>query len=345
MYENNTFEIILKRMLDRVPDNMDKREGSVIYDALAPAAAELSKMYIDMDVNLGLSFASTASGKYLEKRTEEMGIVRLGAAKARKKGLFYASGNSQVDIPIGSRFAAESLNYTAVDRLSEGVYVMECEIAGTAGNAPAGPMLPIDYVPGLARAELGELLEPGNDKESDGKLLERYQLRVRQPATSGNVHQYRQWALEVPGVGDAKVFPLWNGPGSVKVVIVDEDKRPAGSTLLEEAANYMEKMRPIGADVTVVSGKGKSINISTTVVLASGYTLQGVSNAFSTAVSEYFKNIAFEMSYISYARIGTILLGVPGVIDYSSLKLNGTTANVGLQSEEIPVLGTVDLEV
>lgn len=38
-----TFESILSAMLQRVPDTVDKREGSVIYDALSPAAAELPK--------------------------------------------------------------------------------------------------------------------------------------------------------------------------------------------------------------------------------------------------------------------------------------------------------------
>ena len=41
MYEDITYEVILKRMLDRIPSTMDKREGSIIYDALAPAAIEL----------------------------------------------------------------------------------------------------------------------------------------------------------------------------------------------------------------------------------------------------------------------------------------------------------------
>ena len=38
MYENITYEDILQRMLDRVPNSMDKREASIIFDALAPAA-------------------------------------------------------------------------------------------------------------------------------------------------------------------------------------------------------------------------------------------------------------------------------------------------------------------
>ena len=31
-----TFETILEQMLSAVPDTVDKREGSIIYDALAP---------------------------------------------------------------------------------------------------------------------------------------------------------------------------------------------------------------------------------------------------------------------------------------------------------------------
>ena len=48
MYEEETYEEILYRMLDRVDDSFDKREGSVIYDALAPAAAEHAIMYMEL---------------------------------------------------------------------------------------------------------------------------------------------------------------------------------------------------------------------------------------------------------------------------------------------------------
>ena len=46
MYEDQTFDVILQRMLSRVPETMDKRESSPIYAALAPAAVELTSMYI-----------------------------------------------------------------------------------------------------------------------------------------------------------------------------------------------------------------------------------------------------------------------------------------------------------
>lgn len=49
MFETNTYEAILQRLLDRIPDTMDKREGAVIYDALAPAAIELNLAYIALE--------------------------------------------------------------------------------------------------------------------------------------------------------------------------------------------------------------------------------------------------------------------------------------------------------
>ena len=41
-YEEMTYERIVSRCLARVPGTVDKREGSIIYDAIAPAAAELA---------------------------------------------------------------------------------------------------------------------------------------------------------------------------------------------------------------------------------------------------------------------------------------------------------------
>ena len=45
MFEEMTYEKIMERMLSRVPDTLDKREGAIIFDALAPAAFEMSILY------------------------------------------------------------------------------------------------------------------------------------------------------------------------------------------------------------------------------------------------------------------------------------------------------------
>ena len=344
-YADKTFENIMADLLSRVPDTIDKREGSIIYDALAPTAKELEQAYIELDEAIELAFADTSTEDYLELRTTEMGIDRQPAIYASRKGFFYGPNDVPMDVPIGSRFMAEEINYVVVERASLGQYVLQCETTGEEGNRPLGELVAITTVTGLARAELGEIVIEGAGAESDASLRERYHFRVRQPITSGNIYHYKQWAREVAGVGDAKVFPLWNGNGTVKVAIANSDIQPAAPGLVADVAEYIESVRPIGATVTVISAIGKPINVNVTVVLAAGYGLQAVYDTFLTGVQEYLQGIAFSSTYVSHARIGTLLLTIPGVNDYSNLLLNGAQGNVTLGSEEIPVLGTIDLEV
>jgi len=177
VYEAQTFEAILQRMLSRVTDNVDKRPGSVIYDALAPAAAELAQLYAELDINYNLSFADTASGDYLTRRAAEFGVQRKPAVKARRVGRFYGEGDAPIDVPLGSRFGISGLFYTVVSKLGAGIYALECETAGAAGNQPYGALLPVDYVAGLVRAELATVIVPGEEEEDDESLRQRTAVR------------------------------------------------------------------------------------------------------------------------------------------------------------------------
>ncbi len=71
MFEDQTFEAIMERMLNSISADIDTREGSVIYNALAPAAAELAKSYIWLDTVLELVFSDTAQGEFLDRRAAE----------------------------------------------------------------------------------------------------------------------------------------------------------------------------------------------------------------------------------------------------------------------------------
>ena len=60
------FETILSRMLAAVPDDIDKREGSIIYDALAPAALMMAEQYYMLTKLADMFFADTATGMWLD---------------------------------------------------------------------------------------------------------------------------------------------------------------------------------------------------------------------------------------------------------------------------------------
>lgn len=343
MFEEQTFEAIMQRMLDRVPNNIDKREGSIIWNALAPAAAELAQMYIELDIIIRLAFANTATGEYLDRRAEEIGIYRKKAIPAKRRGLFYDSNNALMDVPIGSRFRIDDLIFVVTEQISTGEFVLGCETPGTVGNIPTGTMLPIEYIYGLARAELTDIIEYGTEEEDDESLRRRILAKAQLPATSGNANHYKLWALEIAGVGDVKVFPLWNGPGTVKVVIIGSNKQPVSSDIVNAVMEHIEENRPIGAQVTVQSAQPLAINVSATIVRDTNYTLEQVTTNVRNKITEYLKGIAFKQNFVSYAAIGSLMLDNTGVLDYSNLTVNGGTTNIVIGDEQVAVLDEVVL--
>ncbi|RHR53372.1 baseplate J/gp47 family protein [Clostridium sp. AF18-27] len=342
MYEDTTYEIILERMLRNVKENspeLDTRQSSPVYTALAPAAVELQNAYIELGWTLDQMFAETAVREYLIRRCSEWNITPHPAAKAVLKGEF------NMEIELGARFSLGTLNYVAVERIGDRTYRMECETAGALENRELGAMVPVDYIPGLTKAELTEIIDSGSDEESTESLLDRYLTKVQKPSTSGNRYDYYNWAMECDGVGAARVFPLANGPGTVKVVISDAGMSAAGAGLVQEVQEHIEELRPVGADVTVASVTEKAINVSAGIKVRTGTNLGTVEHAFQAAMAGYLRKEALDLSYVSLAKIGNLLLGIDGVEDYFDLLLNGDAGNVSLNDEELAVPGAITLEV
>lgn len=333
-----SYDEILERMLSKVPSNVDKREGSIIYDALAPCAYELAQMYFSLENFLDLVFVDTSVQEYLTRFCSGFGVERKMATKAVRKGIF------NIDISIGSRFSIQDIVYRAIEKIDMGRYKLECEQAGVIGNQYSGKLQPIDNISGLTRAELTDILVDGTDTESDEALRERFYLRVQMPATSGNAYHYKQWALGVEGVGDCKVFPLYNAPGTVKVLIVDNNKA-IDKSLETEVSTYLEKVRPIGAEVVVKSPIAKDISITANVILDNSVFLGNVQYIFAEKIEKYFKDIIFKSNVVSYAIIGSLLLSIEGVADYSNLRVNGEILNIPIDDEQIAVLENISLEV
>lgn len=346
IYKDRTFENIIKEMLDRVPNQFDKRQGSIIYDALAPAAAELAQTYIDLNYLYMKLDAENLEGKELELFVNQRtGIERKKATKAVRKGMFSKADGSFFNAEIGTRFTGGDNYFKTISKIEDGVFELESENPGSLGGSYSGRIIPIEYIKGLAKAELIDIVESGYDAESDESLLVRYYERIRTPATSGNKYHYLNWAKEVVGVGDAKVIPLWNGNGTVKVVIVDSSNNPANSDLITKVERNIADSRPIGATETVVSAIAKDITVKAKVSLVSGHKIQLVQNKFKAALEEYRKKSGFKDSYISYAAVNNVLFNVPGVLDSNNLTLNEEMKNIALKDEEIAIFKKVELEV
>lgn len=342
MYENETFDVILQRMLDNISDDIDKREGSVAWDMLAPKAIELSKAYIELDNVLNFGFAETTYGQYLDLKVSEVGMSRLTAIKA--KGSIQFSGTDGITIPYNTVVSTESGIDFVTDadvKIASGIAVVTITavVGGLEGNVPANSIVtnPIDNVTCFNSVPT----TGGTDTESDDQLLKRYLENLKAPAASGNASHYRQWSREVSGIGDAKVIPIWNGANTVKVILVGQDRKPVIASKVTEVANYIETNRPIGATVTVESAAQLTVNIVATLSLSPGYTITSVKPVLTAKLTDYLKSIAFVETSVKYSKIGMLLLDTDGVLDYSGLTVNGGTANINIASNQTPVLGTV----
>lgn len=197
MYEDITYEMLLQRMLARVPAKMDKREGSVIWDTHSPAAIELQILYLELDAILREAYGDTASRDYLILRCRERGISPYPATHAVLKGVFTPA---DTDV-TGRRFTIGSMHYIATEKIADGEYRVQCETPGSMGNRYLGAMIPVEYIRGLQSAELTQVLIPGEDEEETEELRRRYFDSFHESAFGGNVADYLEKTNAIPGVG------------------------------------------------------------------------------------------------------------------------------------------------
>lgn len=347
-FSEHTEQAILQRILNEISSEVDKRQGSVAYDLTDPVAQELAIAYINLDRVLSYAFLNEdMPSDLLTLAASDFGVDRKPSVKAR--GIVVFSGAVGQVIPKGTQVRTDDGVYFVTLNdviLTEGFATVEVEAVegGASGNVRAGEIDTIvGDLSGVVSVTNETAFDNGIDEESDEALLQRVYDKVRKPATSGNAYHYEQWAKEVAGVGDARVYPLWNGPGTVKVVVLGDDKRAPSQSVIDAVEEHIESERPIGANVTIVGATEFAININATLTIASGTTIADVKSDIEEAVTEYLKSLAFSDNLVRYTSIASILLDVPRIIDYENLTVNGGTSNIELDSDQVAVLGAVTL--
>ncbi|MFZ4454344.1 baseplate J/gp47 family protein [Salibacterium aidingense] len=352
-YANETKDAILDRMKAEVPDDFDKRESSHVHDMLSPPSIELAKAYIALDQVLTYAFLSENTPReYLELKAAERGVEPTPATKAIGELTF--SGDDAEDIPEGTRvstdeddpiYAVTTEDAAIPDGGGEETVSAEAEEAGDAGNASSGEFT-------LVRGNLSDVLsvtnatafEGGADEESDDSLLSRTFERVREPATSGNVYHYEQWAKEVSGIEEAIVEPVWDGPGTVRVVLISDEMRAPDQTTIDNAEEHIEEQRPFFGELTVVGVEEFEVDVTADVELTEGGSLSEAQTEFEAALTDHFAELARdEDTTIRYAQIGTLLFETDDTLDYSNLTVDGGTSNISINSDQVAIVGTVTL--
>ncbi len=328
MFENMTYEKLMESSLARVKTDVDKRQGSVIYDALAPACAELAQLYIELDNVLKEGFADTASREYLILRAKERGITPNEATAAVLRGVFDG------EVPIGSRFNLGELNYEVTEKIKDYEYKLTCETTGSVGNKYFGTLTPINYIQGITSAAITELLIPGTDEEDTETFRQRYFDSINNLYFGGNVADYKRLLKTIQGVGQVRIERVWNGGGTVKVIMTDSDNNIPTDELLSEVKEKLDPAEyegcgmglvPIGHSVKVVAPEVTYVEVYFDAHL-DGRTIEDIKYEAFEIICDFFDEVNAGWSdgetVIYSSDIHSKLMEIEGLKNISGLTIN-----------------------
>jgi uncharacterized phage protein gp47/JayE len=378
-FSGKTKAAILAEMLAEIPDTYDKRDTSPIQTALGPAAYQFEGIYLALGQMQLQAFIGTAVGEDLDSLATMSGLTRLGATPAVRLGVF------NTPVSIGARFStvngSESINFVVTAATSNPLeWWLTAETPGSIGNAYAGPILPITTIPGLTSAELTTIIVDGSDAETDAELRARMVTALTDRPFAGNIASYRKMLLEMTEatgpdgttvavkLGAVQVYPIWDGPGTVKCSILGSDYLPVSNELLAVIQNTVDPtltagqgigLAPIGAEVTIGTGTSVAINVSATVAHVTGTTMESIQGQVEAALRSYLAEVRSEWGLpdstdmtlyrtaVYVARVTAAILGVQGVTNVTSVRLNGSASDLNLTEtsalQQVPILGTVTL--
>lgn len=340
---------ILRDIRSLQPD-ADIGSDSDNYVRAAGAAAAVEGIYQHQAWLYRQIWPDTADSDGLKRHAADRGLTPKPAVAA--SGDIQVTGWVGTTIPAGtsvrhpSGVMLTSTTDTPIGADGTGTVRVVAVEPGTAANG-------LDGVVSLTNPPLGvdseaNLLAPlagGTDVESDADLLERLLSLIRRPPAGGNQYDYRRWALEVPGVTAAYVYPLRRGLGTVDVVIISADGLPS-EALIEAVQSHLDEVRPVTAwNCQVIAPTLLSVDVSAQVTLDAGYTLEDAQAAAQTQLASAFDTFA-PGDTVYRSRVEAIISGLPGVIDR---QMSDPAANVVPVADATRVewarLGVVTIEL
>ena len=356
-------EEIQQRMMDALPDGIDDMPGGFPYDFTMPTAIEKSELIqFHLVRTLMLMFPQYAWGDWLDLHAAAAGIERRPSGYA--SGSVTVTGDPGTVIPDGAIFCTEATDSTpaleyAADSMAiipeSGSVTVEVTAveAGRESNTKKNTVVfALTSIKGLSTVNNPDDITGGTDVESDEDLLERIEEEnFRDGATFiGNDSDYIRWAKEVVGVGDCIVVPTWNGPGTVKLIIVDSNGEPANARLIEAVYDHIVsphdrslRLLPTAcAELTVEAATTKKISYTCTGLVYDDTTdIPTIVSQFKELVMKEYSEAKVE-GILVYNQVRPLITDIPGVSDFDTFLMNGAEENIPLSNDEYAATDQVD---
>lgn len=354
-------EIIHSRMLENAPGDINLVEGDFFWDATRPTAEEKAELVgVKLQHMLKLAFPQTSYGQFLEFLGEMKGVFKHPAT--RSTGAIVITGVEGTIIRAGHIIGTlatddrPSIEFTIDDDMvidQDGVAhgTATCTQFGIIGNVAKNTIKVLNKsISGIESINNELEFRNGTEIEDEESFRERVLEAYRNEPLSGAKRDYVRWAKEVPGVGNVYPKPEWDGPGTVKVLILDANGKTANQELIDQVQDYISSVprsgdgvAPIGAFVTVDTPEIVEINISASFIIDSSFTIENVIKNIKDQVGRYLQDIDVG-GIVTFkaidALVGSMIIRKEGILDYSDLTVNGSTDNIQLD-DEVASIGEV----
>lgn len=354
-------ESIRERIYERIDDDLDVSEGSYLYDATEPSNVEFAIAYFMLKNIILLAFPQHSFDEWLDMAAAMRGVYRNKARYAT--GKLTVKGAAGTVIPAGTRFSNtipfgstiepkyySTMEEAVIDDSGKTEIPIQADEPGAKGNAKAGEVnLNIQDVKDIESVTNEKPIQNGVDQESDANLLERVLEAARNTSTSGNKKSYRKWAKEVSGVADAEVISLWNGPGTVKVIIVGDGGKPIPE-LISDVKEHLdpsdhegegEGCAPIGAVVTVSTVENLIINVSiASIEVSVGYETEQAKINIKTAIAASIAKVGIG-GMVRIREVEDSIKHAEGIVDFGKVLINGSDENIQASAYLKPIVGEV----
>ena len=372
-----TYENIQKRKMSVISDDLDKREGSVIWNTVAANSIEMAIAYAQMRINQQNAFPDTANREYLIRHCAMRGITPHAPTCAVIQGEFFENylKGTMYNPAVGTRFTVENTKITYVvtkqiyndDQPIDGQWELVCETAGNVGNIREGVLVPVEHNTTLGKARIVKILYDGEEEEETESLRKRYMDSIKAHSFAGNKAAYKDMVKNVRGVGACKVYraydpsePSVQKAGHVGLCILNDEMSVPSSELIAEVQEIIDPTQdgdgvgiaPINHIVHVFPATETAIDVTVTFTPVNSTTrFEDIFQTVKSTIEEYFTDLAkswdtVDELVIRVRHIEARLLGIAAIADVQCKIKKSTddvydTKNIILNDNSVPKLGAV----
>lgn len=359
--ENNTAEEIHERMMESLPDDIDDMPGGFPHDFTMPAALEKDEFInYHMVRALMIAFPQYAWDEWLDLHGKQVHLDRHLPRNA--EGKVKVTGKAGFPIAAGTIFCTpatetgpsiefQSQEDTEIGEDGTVLIPVQAVESGIGSNVAANTVaLMAKPDKNITEVNNPESIKGGTDREGNDDFFDRIAAEYDNSLTFlGNDIDYIRWAKEA-GAGDCIVIPAAEGPGTVKLVLVDENGQPANEETVQKVYNHIVSPEDRSARLLptacarLICSPAMTVKVNFTIIglLYDGTTdIEKIRKDFAISVKEVYAS-AKSQGILRYNDVRPVIKGIAGVKDFDEFLMNGEKKNITLVREEYPETGIIN---